>query len=302
MRNLVLLATGAVWAVMVAGLVQREVVPYLTYQAPPSYKAIFHGKRAWEFTAADLTFAGEPCGSLESLSGPGGGLGGGMGGVSYGVLHFTARVRAPGQDLPVEIPMRILSRTMLDELYQLESIKWLLQGPATISADGRRTGDLLHIDYRVTVPMMPQLDRQGRSSLEFPHDSMLGDSFQPYPGGGRMHLGKRWKMTTIIPELDGFRMGYLYAVVTARETFIWQGREINGFRVEVRKKVTEDDLPTHILQTDEDGTAYIQRMTYKDLEYVITLRERREIEQEERQEWIRKWELQVGMPGRRKRP
>ncbi len=297
-RHLVLLATGVIWAVMTAGLVRREVLPYFAFQAPPTYRSLLTARKGWEVETADISFSGTPCGTIETLFDPEYG----DGSRTLTILRFSARARISKQEVPLEFPVTACTETDLTPNFELDRFTWSMSmGPVGLYAIGKRKDDLLTIEYRVSSTLGVAFNDEGKKELEFPRDTMLGDAFQPYGGGGKMFIGKRWKMTSITPDLAGFRptlrLGLLYAVVTARETFAWRGRPIQGFKIEVRRKATEDDLPTHVFYVNDAGAALLQKMTFQNLEYVIELRDRRELSATELHAWTRRWTAAATLPG-----
>lgn len=284
-RLLVLGGTGLFWAVMMVALVRREVLPYFDYQAPPSYRGLLKELRAPELTTAEIRAAGTKVGSLESLAEP-------QIDGTFRIrtqLTMDARVQGPRDAETREtgtskISLSLKSDTRVDALYRLTRLSCDLDigfGLATIRAD--RDKEDLKITHEVRLGK--QRIAGGTQNVEFPREGMIGDLFQPFPGGGPLHVGKKWKIPTISADLTGPRLAWLYAAVTDRETITWNEKPVNTYRVEIRTEPTEEKRPTHISWCQDDGVALVQQMTYLSLVYEIVLVSRRSISRGEAHGW-----------------
>lgn len=277
-----MLATGAVWAVMMSALLKREVLPYFAYQAPPTYRGLLQTRVEPERTRAAIHLGRDKRGAIDTLIEPQ------MDGSFRwrSVAEFEAAVPTPGRTELLNVPVSFRSEVVIDATYQLARFRWDLRSFFHGWVRGRRTGNRLRIEYEVEA--MGSRLAGGAQEMDFPEDTMVGDVFQPYLGGGRLYVGKKWKIATIELHHTGFRLGTLYAAVTAREVFRVRFRDLIGFRVEVRRKPSDEVLPALILHCQEDGTAVKQKVTFENLEYVVTVEEKKSLGPEEVAEWIRR--------------
>src|SRR5262245_202989 len=261
-RLVVLAGTGLAWIVMMTVLVRREVLPYFLYQPPPSYRDVLANLRDAELTKGEIQAAGAKVGELESLAER---LPDGTCRIRT-VISLKALIPAAGGRFD-EQPLRLMSTTNVDALYRLQ-VTWceldLGWGVATIQ--GTREGDRLKV--RLNVGQGGQVLGGMTQTLELPKEGMIGDLFQPFPGGGNLFVGKKWKIPTMAADLTGPKLGWLYAAVTDRESIEWGGkRSVETYRVEIRTEPTEEKRPTHISWIRDDGIALRQQFTFQSLVY-----------------------------------
>lgn len=268
-RLLVLGASGAVWLVMMVALLRREVLPYFDYQQPPSYRDLFRDLRIAEFTRGEIQAAGLPIGTIESLAErqPDGTV----------RLRTRAAMRARIQGAvtgdeegrgTTQIPLNLKSETVIDALYRLQRTWCEIDvGFGNMTIEGVRQDDSLLMKFSVGAGAAVLGGMSQR--VEVPREGMIGDLFQPFPGGGALYVGKKWKIPTMTADLTGPKLGWLYAAVTERETIQWREQPVDTFRVEIRTEPTEEKRPTHISWCREDGIALKQQFTFQSLVYDI---------------------------------
>lgn len=288
-RLLVLGASGLFWAAMMLALVRREVLPYFEYQAPPSYRELLRDLRAPELTTAEIRAAGSPVGFLESLAEP----------QFDGTFRIRTRLsmkarfmgpREPGTQetgtSALQIGMK--SSTIVDALYRLSRVSCELDlGFGLAMLQAARDKESLKITHEVRVGR--ERFAGGTQNIEFPSEGMMGDLFQPFPGGGPLYIGKKWKIPTITADLKGAQLAWLYAAVTDREEILWNEKPVRTYRVEIRKEPTEEQRPTHISWCRDDGVALVQQMTLPPLVYEIVLVTRRTLTRFEAHAWNAKF-------------
>jgi hypothetical protein len=268
-RILVLGASGVVWAVMMVSLVRQEVFPYFDYQAPPSYRDLLRDLRIAEFTKGEIQAAGVRVGQIESLA--------------ERLLDGTVRIRTKanmrariaGVGDPKgegrgtsEMPLSMKGENTIDALYRLQRTWYEIDvGFGVATMQGVRDGDYLNVKLNIGsgAAVLGAVSQR----VEVPKEGMIGDLFQPFPGGGSLFVGKKWKISTITMELTGPKLGWLYAAVTDREKILWQEQTIDTFRVEIRTEPTEEKRPTHISWIRDDGVALKQQFTFQSLVYDI---------------------------------
>ena len=284
-RFAVLAGSGLFWALMMFALVRREVLPYLAYQSAPTYRSRLKGLLKPELTKAVINAANTPVGSIESLVEP----------HSDGTFRIRSRMRmkarlsAAREGSSGEIPVRMKSEAIVDALYRVSRVTFEIDGGIfSVSVLGARRGQLMDVAYEFRIG-----DRRltgGTQTIEFPSDAMIGDLFQPFPGGGGLFVGKKWKIPTVSPDAMGFRLKSLYAAVTDRERVEWQGAMVDTYRVEIRSEPTEEMRPTHIVWCRDDGLALVQQMTYLSLVYDVRLESRETLRWRNTLLWNRDYE------------
>lgn len=264
-RFLVLIGSGLAWAVMMAALIRTEVLPYFEYQAPPSYGDQLRNLKSPEITRGEILAAGVKVGEIETLAERL--LEGGRSRLRTRA-GLKARVLSTGDRATDEIPIQLLSETLVDSLYRLEHTRCAINlGFGLARIDGTRREDQLDVVFSVSAG--DRVLSTTKQTVDFPKEGMIGDLFQPFPGGGALFVGKKWKIPTMTADLTGPRLGWLYAAVTERETITWQEGPVDTLRVEIRTEPTEEKRPTHISWCREDGTALRQQFTFQSLVYDI---------------------------------
>jgi hypothetical protein len=279
MRILTLGGSALLWGLMMILLVRREVVPYFEYQAPPTYRSYLKGVQGPLLSTADILAAGTKVGSVETLM---------YGDGNWTILtRLQMKARASGlhKGSGDEIQVGIKSRSYVDAFYRLYLATYDIRlSIAQITLRASREKDVLVATYEFLVG--GRRVAGGTQKIEFPPDGMIGDLFQPFPGGGPLHVGKKWKIPTLSPDLTGFRVSSLYAAVTEHQRVEWNGQMIDALRVEIRTEPTEEKRPKYVVLCREDGLALIQQFTYENLLYEIVVRTRRTLVGTEQGRWI----------------
>jgi hypothetical protein len=263
-RLLILAGTGAAWILMMTALFKRDVLPYFQYQAPPSYRDVLVDLREPELTRGEILAAGAKVGEIESMA--------------ERMHDQTCRIRTVASlkaRLPAvagrksdELHVRLKSETLLDILYRLDRTSCEIDlGFGVASILGVRDGDQLKA--RLKVGQGDRILGEVKQTLDLPKEGMIGDLFQPFPGGANLFIGKKWRIPTMTADLMGPKIGWLYAVVTDRERIPWQDGEVDTHRVEIRTEPTEEKRPTHISWIRDDGIAVRQQFTFESLVYEI---------------------------------
>jgi len=279
-RFAVLAGSGLFWALMMFALVRREVLPYLAYQSAPTYRSRLRNLSKPELVKAVINAANTPVGTLESLGEP----------HSDGTFRIRTRMSMKARmSAGGEIPVRMKSETIVDALYRVSRVTFEMDGGIfSVSVLGSRRGELMDVSYEFRIGERRLTG--ATQTIEFPTDAMVGDLFQPFPGGGGLFVGKKWRIPTVSPDAMGFRLKSLYAAVTDREKIEWQGAMVDTFRVEIRTEPTEEMRPTHIVWCRDDGLAIVQQMTYLSLVYDLRLESLQSLKYRDAHLWNRAYE------------
>ncbi len=279
MRILTLGGSALLWGLMMVLLVRREVVPYFEYQAPPTYRSYLKGIQVPLLTTADILAAGTKVGSVETLV-----EGDGIWTIRTR-LEMKVRLPGSGKALGDEIPIGIRSETGVDAFYRLYRAWFDMRlSFAQVTLRAAREKELLAATYEFKVG--GQRVAGGTQNVEFPPDSMIGDLFQPFPGGGPLHVGKKWRIPTFSADLTGFKVNSLYVAVTEHQRIEWNGQMVDALRVEIRTEPTEEKRPKYVVFCREDGIPLSQQFTYENLLYEIVLRTRRTLSGYEPGRWM----------------
>jgi hypothetical protein len=281
-RAFVLIAAGAVWALMMAELVKRELLPYLEYKAPPSYQSVFGGRPEPRLQKWKILIEGKVVGSSETMTEP---MAGGSGRVrsktSYDLASVLpeATVKLMGGSARVEAR----SETRVDAAYQLVSFLMTMGGSGISGrAEARRRGEFLDVTYE-----MPPFFPKDSKTLPFEENMTLSSTETPFVGGSRLHVNKRWEIHTVELDLkEKLKKSKLYAVVESREEHFWNGERIQVFRVDVRKEPT---APTVLYQmyVNDKGSVIEQRvMVQQKRELRFVLEEERTLTPDEAKAWV----------------
>ena len=288
-RIIVLAASGAVWLGMMVALFRREVLPYFDYQQPPSYRDLYRELQFAEFTKGDIQAAGVPIGTIESFAER----------QPEGTVRvrtwasMRARIQGPetGDEEgrgTTQIPLNLKSETVIDALYRLQRTWCEIDvGFGTATIEGVRKDDLLHMKFSVGqgLAVLGGMSQK----VEVPKEGMIGDMFQPFPGGGALFVGKKWKIPTMTADLTGPKLGWLYAAVTEREVIQWMEQRVDTFRVEIRTEPTEEKRPTHISWCRDDGIALKQQFTFQSLVYDIVFVSKQSVGRGQAYAWSKKY-------------
>ncbi len=241
-RTWILFLTGTGWAVMMSLLVQREVLPYFEFQAPPSYRTWLAKKDRAEATRYRIYQADHNVGQMETLVLPN----------EDGSAHMESRLQFQmmGQEIVMSTEVEI------DQGQQLKSFQ--MNGkfatlPIWIQAT--RFGRKLKVAYNLSFL------KKGKEEIDFPRDTMLTGGFMPVLDGGNLDVGKKWRVKSLpIGEMLGgqnmgaFASSDLYATVEARREIRFQGKDLPAYEVVIRKGPAEDARISHRIFIGEDGT------------------------------------------------
>ncbi|MBI2933058.1 MAG: hypothetical protein HYY16_15550 [Planctomycetes bacterium] len=269
-RAAFLLVTGVFWAVMMAALVKREVLPFFEYETAPSYRTMLRGLEQPQMERRAVYLGGERRGQAETVTEP----------RSNG--HFRARSR---MDLKVDagplgaMPLRLRTEVNIDPAYQLSDFSLVTEVlGAPIRVSGVRRGEKLLINYGTPLAKgMP-------SEIDFPRDMTLSDSFLPYAGGVKLSVGKKWRIQMLDMALSGVQTVTAFARVERQETIKWRGADVPTVVVEIRRR-ENSELPWQTLWVDEKGVVIMEQMTFDRLLYSIVLEEKRTLTPEEARAW-----------------
>ncbi|HEU4339522.1 MAG TPA: hypothetical protein VFS19_05600, partial [Planctomycetota bacterium] len=181
---------------------------------------------------------------------------------------MNARILGTGRQATDNVPIKLKSESVVDALYRLTRTWSEIDigfGVATIQ--GVREGDMLNV--KLSIGQGKNVFGAVSQRVEVPKEGMIGDLFQPFPGGGSLFVGKKWKIPTMTADVTGARLGWLYASVTDREEILWRDEKVQTMRVEIRTEPTEEKRPTHISWCRSDGVAVKQQFTFQSLVYDI---------------------------------
>jgi hypothetical protein len=286
-RNLLLLASGCAWAVMMFLLFQREVRPYFEYQAPPSYRQALSRKKEPELQKRAVFFGTVRIGEAETLTEP----------LEAGGARIRSRLLMRVQSFfqALKLPddrSYLSSEIRLDSAYQVSEFRMdgRLQG-MPVRTTGNRQGEKLLVSYNLGDLLKDSV------LLDFPRDATLSDNFLPYQGGTRLAEGKKWKMKILdvgslvsLGKKDKVGFTELYAAVTGRDRIaLLRGREVLAFKVEVRKDPNDERWP-YLVWVDEDGTVLKQHMKINGLICETMLEEQKTLTAEEAKSY--EWSVQ----------
>lgn len=275
-RQIWLLVSGCVWAVMMFFLFQAEIRPYFEYQAPPSYRQAFGRNTAPEVQKRAVFLGRERIGDAETFADPTA-----SGGPQLR-SRFLMHLKPFGLPDMGDDRVYVTSEVRLDASFQLQEIRTrgqLQSIPFTMRGD--RQADKLRVLFEVKP-----LFRMERL-VDFPPDATLSDSFLPYQGGVKLSEGRKWKMKLL--DVEGLASAggktdntfvERYAAVTGREPVEIRGREVAAFRIEVRKE-PNDPLWAYLVWVDEEGTVLKQQSKIRGLICEVVLEEKRTLTEDQ---------------------
>lgn len=280
-RILFLTGSGVFWAVVMAALVRREFLPYLEYQAPPTYQSLLQGRKEPSVVSRGAFFGRERIGSMETVTeiDPGGG---------YLVRSRASLVIPRMQGLPVSrMPMEVDSEMKIDARYRLSAFhsNFSVAG-MKMKAKGKREGADLLVEYS-----MPLFGETKERIPDFPDDLTLSaDQFSPYAGGGRLWVGKKWKVKAIRANLTGENKVVLtdaYAEVLSRESRVWKEGWVEGHLVQIKWEPDpqHERTPDYSLFVDDGGRILEQSMKFHDRLLMFILEDERMLTPAEAREW-----------------
>jgi hypothetical protein len=270
-RKLFFLVTGTFWAVMMASLVRMEILPYLEYQEPPSYRTLLQGRREAELLRRTVWLGRTCIGSIDTLTQP-------LPNGAY-TIHTRSDIDvAPMLEEPLRRQiadgrLRLLSMFTVDPAFQLDGFQMDGRFMIPFTVQGTRLGPKLTVQYDLVLA-------RGQRTVDYPRDAVLADSLNPHLGGGRLSIGKRWKIQMVDlgalvsplqnPQEVTFKP--VYATVEERESILWQGRQTPTMRVDIRRTPTEE-LPSFRLWVDEAGKVLVEEMVMLQFPLRVVLEE-----------------------------
>lgn len=273
MRHLWLLGGGLAWAVMMALLFQREILPYFEYQQPPGYASVLRDKRQPELQRRVVYFTegrariGEAETLIEPLEAGGASL---KSRFLMGMSTFTP-IKLPDDKVFVESTFKVDPGYRLSEFSMICRFQGL---PLTVK--GNRQGEKLHVSYNLVLA-------KGDRLVDLPPDAMLSDNFLPHLGGRGLEAGKKWRIRMV--DLSGLvtsgrtrelSLTEMYATVEGREVIRAGAREVPCWKVSVREHANDDpEKWAYQLWVDEKGTVVQQLMKINKLPCVVVLEEQR---------------------------
>lgn len=265
------LSTTVFWAVMIGLLIDREIVPYFEYQSSPSYQTMLAKVEEPTYRRYEVFMGGTRIGDAEELvafeSGP--------------LYVIENRIRfdlsSLSKNLFGGVRLLINARTEVNLTFELERFRSTMSlGPGLrMLTNAYREGDRLEITYR-------GLGLNGSKQMDFPSGMMLVHNFVPYQGNRYLAVGQKWRIQMIEFNWLGQEPGFVsaYVSVEERQTRIWQGREEDVYRVEIRRKPTEErvDYSAWVMR---DGTVLESLTTFGRIEVTTRLVEQRILTEEE---------------------
>ena len=291
-RLTVLLVSGALWALMTFRLVEREIVPYLEYMEQPTYGTLLRGKLEPEVKIYDIYhMISNRIGTSEVMVRPGEKAGW----VIESRMKMYTELMLKDWKIPVN--HQAVSETVIDEAYKVSRMS--MDGSTMgmkFSMNGIRRGTALDLAYDMG------LLGKGSMMVDMDDESMIGDSFSPFLGGGRLWKGKHWKLQVLdtfsLVGMGGSKGGVnkkvVYAEVEGRAILRWQGQDVYCWVVHVRE-TPHSELPMYTLHVTDDGTVLSTRYYMGkggDMSFEIRLRDKRRLSPEEARDW--NWSVPSG--------
>jgi hypothetical protein len=280
-RTLLIASVGAVWALLMAELVKRELLPYLEYKTPPSYRSLLSQRKEPFLQRYRLVVNSVVVGRFEAVSEP--------------MPDGTTRLRSKTEydlkrGLPVDVvktvgPVSKLESTgesVLDRDYRLSTFVLDMHSSGiTAKMSGERREDRLLVKYSVMGGMW-----SGDREIPIEPDFTLSDPSMPFMGGAKLYVGKPWEVHGLEPDLkDYVKRTKLYAIVEAREKLLHQGNLVDVFRVDVKKEPTATTVRYQVF-VDDKGRVLEQRQPIPGgLELRFVLDEERVLTPDELKAW-----------------
>ncbi|GEM_PF-6008460 len=267
-RVIFLLLAGAFWAVMMALLVQREVLPYLEFRDPPTYRSYLRTIREPEVSTQSILMSGSPAGSIETLVFP----------KEDGSAEIRTWIKFDAPDAPSkDRTLWMASRTRVDSDQRLLRYDArAMQGGIPITLSAVRNGDKARMEVRALI-------FHRIWEVPFDNDAILSDGFLPY-FGGRLAVGKKWR----VKNLDWKQFGGgdpnrvatsdLFATVEERKTVQIQGKPMVCYEIVFRRAPTRDeDAISHIVYVNESGVVVATTLFFGKFVFDVRLSEKRSL-------------------------
>lgn len=274
-RLVFLLIAGSFWAVMMALLVQREVLPYLEFRDPPSYRSYLKSVTHPELTRQAIFMSGRPGGEIETVVVP----------HPNGTAELRSYVRFELPDVPGDDKnLWMASRTQVDRDRRLirYDLRALGSGVPMMMAAVR-------MGQKVRIEMSALLFRRAFET-PFDNDAVFTDGFLPY-FGGKLSVGKKWRVKSLdIRNAGGDTAGIsapdLFATVEERKNINVNGEPMSCYEVVFRRTPTRDeDAISHVVYVNEGGTVVMTTLFFGRYVYHIYLVEKRTLTYGEAEKW-----------------
>lgn len=290
MRHFWLLISGIAWAVMMYFLFEREVLPYLEYQAPPSYRFLLRDQPGAEVRVFSISLGRQHVGDAETLMRP---LpSGGHRMQTRMTMRMTPFMRLKLRD----DRMFMRNEVEVDAAFQLARFEMEASiSGIPVRVRGTREGKNLLVDYRF-------LRLRDQRVFEFPEDATIADDFFPFQGGTQLEEGKKWKIKMLdvnemfsLSKSNKLSMTELYAKVVGREIVeCLGGRQVLAFKVELRKvpDPLEEKIPDYLVWVDKDGMMVKETKMINRLPCEIVLAKIRRLSDKEAGEYV--WSVRPG--------
>lgn len=257
------------WGAMTTLLVRKDILPYLDYEEAPSYRQFLSSRKKTEIMTMRLIRGGEEAGTIRTTVTP-------KSDGSYVIATISdLRLMVPGSGDSISVYMD--SKTLIDPLFKFHrfeiDIKTRVMVPMEISARGERRGETIVMTIKTPVG---EIER----TMEYGEDETISDSLLPLLGASNLSVGKKWKIKTLEYDfLQGtFRQVPLWATVEVKEKRMWEGKEIDVFTVEVKKRL-DDEKPAGTLIVGADGTVLSHEMEIGGVIHTVLLEKKEVVEE-----------------------
>jgi len=281
-RTILLLTAGVFWALMMAALVKRELLPYLELQAPPTYRSFLKDLESSNVIRRDIYFGMiDKVGNIETV-------------VELrddGSFRMRSRADIDASRIPqgksMGLPrMSMFSETLIDDEYRLISFdaRSTVQGfPIRIS--GRRDGSALVIKYNMLIFRDETRIEDFNDEIPLSANEML-----PYHGGGGLRVGKRWTFKVLKPTpfaKQKVSLADAFAEVLSRDLIYWNQQATEVFTVEIKWEYDPNHEHTadYLLYIDDQGRVLEQVMKFQKQSLRIVFVDKRDITTEEARDW-----------------
>ncbi|OHB74006.1 MAG: hypothetical protein A2W17_02590 [Planctomycetes bacterium RBG_16_41_13] len=252
------------WLMMTALLVKKEIMPFIEYDEPPSYRTSLKEIYKPELTSMNFYIGAEKIGVAESLILP----------QSDGSYRMQSKIELTLATpiIPISNKIRSTTDTIIDRNFQLISTNMKVDTMGfRITIKGKRVGDKLNIEF--TTPL-----GSGKDTIDFPKDAMLSDSLVPLYDIGKIEVGKKWKIQMIDINIlgGGFHLIPAWASVEMKEKYYYKDKILNAFRIEIRKNPS-DKIPYYTVWVEGDGSILEGQITFGNTIYRLILDKRRKL-------------------------
>jgi hypothetical protein len=258
----VVVSTTALWAVMTALLIKREILPYFEYQSAPSYGTMLAKVEAPIYRRYEVFLGGTRVGDAEEL----------ISFESDPSYTIEDRMRFDLSALSRFASGKIVIRSKTEVNLDFELTRFFAQMSLGVgmklTINAFRDGDVLKVSYN-------GLGIRDDVPLEFPRGTMLSHNFVPYHGNRYLAVGQKWKMQMIEFDITG-KPRFVPAFVSVEERLVetWQGREEDVYRIEIKERPNQERV-NYMAWVTRDGTVIKSLSTIGSIEITTTLVEQR---------------------------